>query len=83
LQRNEDGFIRWEAAVEDWKARKQAAKAARRKVKEWEMENPKPKKTDVEFYEKAIPKPKMKKIIEEDEDDEGDWTDEDQDGEDD
>jgi hypothetical protein len=52
---------------------------AKKKVKEWEKENPKPKKTDSEFYEKATPKPKMKKTIEEDE--EGDWTDEEEDKE--
>ena len=81
IRRNEDGVIRWEAAVDDWKARKQAAKSARKKVKEWEKENPKPKKTDPEFYEKATPRPKMKKTIEEEDDNEGDWTDEEEDEE--
>ncbi|KAF8067611.1 hypothetical protein FPV67DRAFT_1415819 [Lyophyllum atratum] len=75
-KRNEEGVVRWQAAVEDWNTRRQEAKAARLKVKEWEKENPKPKKTAPESFEKATPKPKMKKANDSDEDgQDSDWTD--------
>jgi hypothetical protein len=77
VKRNEEGLVRWQAALDDWNNRKKEAKAARRKVKEWEKENPKPKKTDPEYHEKAVPKPKKKKNNEEnDEEQESNWTDE-------
>jgi len=77
VKRNEEGIVRWQAALDDWNNRKKKAKAARRKVKEWEKKNPKPKKTDPEYHEKAVPKPKKKKNNEEnDKEQESNWTDE-------
>jgi len=78
VKRNEVGLVRWQAALDNWNERKKEAKAARRKVKEWEKENPKPKKTDPEYHKKAVPKPKKKKknSEENDEERESDWTDE-------
>lgn len=61
VKRNEVGLVRWQAALDNWNKWKKEAKAACRKVKEWEKGNPKPKKTDPEYHKKAVPKPKKKK----------------------
>ena len=60
---------------------KAEAKGAGVKLKDWMKDHPKPKWWDPEFApEKAIPKPKMKKIVEGEAEEEGDedleWTEE-------
>ncbi|KDR81060.1 hypothetical protein GALMADRAFT_207931 [Galerina marginata CBS 339.88] len=77
VKRNQEGSVRWAAAVEAWKERKKQAKAEG--IKDWEKENRIPKKTDPEFFQKATQKPKMKKAIELEQElkQEGNWTDSD------
>lgn len=83
-QRNEEKSDAWKAAVAEWELEKAEAKAAGEKVKDWTLENPKPKKNDAEFKaEPAVPRPKLASLGEEgldgdvDEDeDEQEWTDE-------
>jgi hypothetical protein len=66
--RNKELDVRWKAAVEEWETEKKEAKGRGEKIKNWTQDNPKPKKNDPEFrQEKAIPKPKLQKIVAEEE----------------
>jgi DNA-binding FrmR family transcriptional regulator len=78
---NEGLQEKWEKAIRDWEALKAEAKGAGAKLKDWMKDHPKPKRRDPEFVpEKVIPKPKMKKIVEGEAEEEGDeyleWTEE-------
>jgi len=63
-KRNQGLEVKWKGAVEEWERRKAEAKASGRKIKDWSLENPRPKKNDPEFkQEGAIPKPVLKKRV--------------------
>ena len=62
---NEELEAKWQGAIEEWKHNKAKVKVRRERMKDWQQENPKLKKSDQEFKpEKLIPKPKMPKVME-------------------
>ncbi|KDR85854.1 hypothetical protein GALMADRAFT_218923 [Galerina marginata CBS 339.88] len=81
--RNKERENQFETALQQWNAAKAVAKAARIKIKDWEVDHPKPKKRDPEYApEPAIPKPKLKDIVDAEaendrgsDDDPDSWTD--------
>ncbi|PPQ75808.1 hypothetical protein CVT26_001458 [Gymnopilus dilepis] len=79
-KRNEDSLEQFTSDLKGWEEARKAAKASGVKLKDWDRENKKPKRSD--YQEKAAPKPRMKKQreLEGDEDDDaGEWTDDDDD----
>ena len=77
-ERNVALLQEFETMLTNWENARKAAKGARAKLKDWDQQNPKPKKKD--FVEKAVVKPKLKKVDIMEGDEEvgvgGDWTDE-------
>ncbi|TFK25790.1 hypothetical protein FA15DRAFT_551038, partial [Coprinopsis marcescibilis] len=71
---NEARRQKWVEAVESWNREKAAAKAAGQKVKDWEVQNPKPKCKQAEFCAlPRIPRPKVTTVSHNDE--EGEFID--------
>ena len=83
-KQNEEGAGKWKTAIQEWEVAKQAAKAAKVKIKDWERDHPRPKKKDADFApEPAVARPKLRKGNEVDAADEDgeeveeeEWTDE-------
>lgn len=76
---NEERNREWKKAVADWEKAKDIAKKGGARIGDWTKSNPKPKKSDDAYCAlKASPKPKIKPINAED--DEEEWSDTDDDG---